>query len=571
MTTAIDTSPAPPTKTTFPISRLGTVTNHVLALILAITLVAGPVAVLYHIIPSPLLPVIPLVSGFIAIEAMLTSRWLNHPDRWQINRLAYRIAEWVVILAVLRLLVWALDGGLPTLEQLYNYLVNPLDLLDTRYVAFVFFSFVAWDRAETFTTILSRLSLSDSEVDFYSLPAYRQSVHALDRPMDPQRTRQFQKIISNWIFGSLVLVVCAAITTFEVPDPDASGTFTLRNLTRLGLQPEMLLTLLVYFLAGLWLIARTRLLTLRTRWIMGNIQVHPRISRVWNGASLLVLLAVATLATLFPIGSTTAGARIIGAVITFFILVVNLLIALVSLVIYLLLSLLGQDPAPPPEDFVPEQIVPPEPQTITPPNESAAVIFGALFWVVVIGVVIAAFIFFLRGRGVQLDATLLRNWWHRFIAWLRELWRGAADRVETLNLGFRRTKTGEDSPAGRRSPFRFIRLNALSAQAQIRYFYLSTIRRAGERGVSREESETPSEFARDLKEGWPEVEGEIEALTDAFLRARYSADRIEKEDVSPVKQTWRRVRSSLRRRRDRLRQTADDGPHTVESNGNQEE
>jgi hypothetical protein len=95
-------------------------------------------------------------------------------------------------------------------------------------------------------------------------------------------------------------------------------------------------------------------------------------------------------------------------------------------------------------------------------------------------------------------------------------------------------------------PWNFIRLNALSAREQIRYFYLSTVRRAGERGVPRDRSETPSEFAADLKENWPEAEGDIEALTDAFLHARYSRQEI--EDVSPVKQTWKRVKSSLRRR-----------------------
>ena len=99
----------------------------------------------------------------------------------------------------------------------------------------------------------------------------------------------------------------------------------------------------------------------------------------------------------------------------------------------------------------------------------------------------------------------------------RTVRRGTAGRVAGLGAALANRRGSAEEPAG--SPWRFIRLNALSAREQIRYFYLSTVRRAGERGVPRDRSETPSEFAADLKENWPEAEVDIEALTDAFLHA----------------------------------------------------
>ena len=99
---------------------------------------------------------------------------------------------------------------------------------------------------------------------------------------------------------------------------------------------------------------------------------------------------------------------------------------------------------------------------------------------------------------------------------------------------------------GRKYPWRFIRVGALSPREQIRYYYLSIVRRAGDKGVKRIPSETPIEYAEDLRENWPEVEDGVEELTEAFLRARYSNRPITEEDVPDVKSTWKKVRRELR-------------------------
>jgi hypothetical protein len=56
------------------------------------------------------------------------------------------------------------------------------------------------------------------------------------------------------------------------------------------------------------------------------------------------------------------------------------------------------------------------------------------------------------------------------------------------------------------------------------------------------------EFSKDLKAGWPEIEDELEELTGAFLKARYSADPIGNEDIPEVKRTWKDVRREIRHR-----------------------
>src|SRR5690606_14911809 len=119
---------------------------------------------------------------------------------------------------------------------------------DSRYVGFLFFAIIAWDRAATFAAILTRLSLTGEEMAFYALPAYRRSLRADDRPFDARRPEHFTSLINNWVLGGIVLAFCAAVTTFQLPAADSANVFQLRNLSRIGLRPEMLVLLLTYFL-----------------------------------------------------------------------------------------------------------------------------------------------------------------------------------------------------------------------------------------------------------------------------------------------------------------------------------
>jgi hypothetical protein len=74
------------------------------------------------------------------------------------------------------------------------------------------------------------------------------------------------------------------------------------------------------------------------------------------------------------------------------------------------------------------------------------------------------------------------------------------------------------------------------------------VRRAGENGIDRRDSETPLEYIQDLKKAWPEADIDFETMTDAFLEARYSPQPIEKHKANAIKQRWNSLRTSLRKR-----------------------
>ena len=92
-------------------------------------------------------------------------------------------------------------------------------------------------------------------------------------------------------------------------------------------------------------------------------------------------------------------------------------------------------------------------------------------------------------------------------------------------------------------------LGGLSPREQVRFYYLSLVRRATERGVNRQDSATPLEYTDQLRQAWPEAEDDIEELTQSFLAARYSPQPIEKGDALTMKERWNRVRNRLRGRK----------------------
>lgn len=162
---------------------------------------------------------------------------------------------------------------------------------------------------------------------------------------------------------------------------------------------------------------------------------------------------------------------------------------------------------------------------------------------------VIALVFFLRDRNITLRYRPLILILQRLRHWLAALRLGATRRTTSvrhiLSRGLRRLLPVPDR---RQVPWRFLRINALPPREQIRYFYLSTVRRAADEGVPRDKSETPSEYARDLQAQWPDAGEEIEALTESFLEARYSAHPFQREDIDPVKKIWKRVRRAIRRR-----------------------
>lgn len=501
---------------------------------------------------------------FVALEGIYTTNWLNHPRQMPLDRTTYRAAELLLLIVIVRVASWIIFGeGIPNADDLMQYLRAPQVLfLNAPFLISVLLAAIIWRLAILVSQIFNQLQVSDFELRFHSLPLAQRKARIDDQPIQLGRTGLVDALLRFWLLGGLLLIIAVGISTLEQQSmetlmaPLASG--------RVGLEPRLLSAVLLYFIIGLWLLSEARLMQVHARWLVNSVETDEDSRRKWQRASLFVLLIVIVVAAFLPIGSTSALSQIINVAIFWLLAIVNVIIFLLVLPIAMLLALLsGQSagdvtPLPP---VGPPQMPPPLEAGTSPISETLSMVLSSGFWTVAIVVVVMALIFYLRERretGRELGSE--QKLWDQIVVWLKEIWarfRGQVRSLQSSLIVRSEDASEEDQSPIKRPRWRFLRVSGLSPRDQIRYFYLSTVRRAGERGVKRPSAGTPSEFVHDLKKNWPEVEKDLDELTSAFLKARYSDEAVDDDDLPEVKRTWKEVRRELKQDPDRRR---DDEP-----------
>jgi hypothetical protein len=358
----------------------------------------------------------------------------------------------------------------------------------------------------------------------------------------PARSRQeeLQRLAAFFVWGGAALLLVSAVIHQFV--------FSVQTLV---------LPILLYFALGVALLSQGHFSVLRAGWAMERVPIQSSIGRRWLLWGLVFLVGVASIALLLP---TSYAAGPIRALLSFFGFifgfVFQLIFFLFSLIIYLIALLLSsifpsmREPTRPAAPGIPA--APADPVWSSGEGGWLEMILTALFWILILSIVGYAFYRFVRDRlgpwaeSEQAEGT----WWGRFLGWLQSLWRWIQDwrRGVQAQLQQRRIPRVRDR-AGLPSPFRFISLRRLSPRQLVRYFYLSTERRAAQAGQPREAAQTPYEYQAELDRRFPELEPDLEGLTEAFVEARYSRQTVEKEEAAAVKTLWQRIKAALVRRR----------------------
>jgi len=519
--------------------------------ILVTALLIGPITVLKLIIPTGPWALLPLIAFIVALEGGFTTWWLGKMKR-RVNPLFYRISEIVLLLVALRLITWFVAGNRPNLATIRSFVINPSLVVDITFVLFILLAFFAWERSITFSSTFNKLTLSAEEIVYYSIPTSERFQSGITGIVPKNRIHLHHDFLRQWVIGGIILIIFTVITTFDLPEPSAVATsgINIRNIGRLGLRSDILLALILYFIGGLWLASLGRMHILQARWLTTRLPADVEIVRSWRTRGLILLLLLALVAAFMPIGSSFAFSRIIAAILSLIAIAFGLLFTLLAYLLYIASSLFGSvSPKSPPAPVDLSQFARATDLTESS-SEVPALIFGSIFWIGIITIVIIALLFFLRDRGITVKRTQLRRPWQVFIAWICNLWKKVNRQPIALSLPWRnRLKFSKPLSDDQILPWRFLRINSLTPRDQIFYFYLSIVKRAGKKGVSRAPNMTPSEYATKLESAWPEARSDIQYLTGEFQEARYSADPIDKDKLSTVRGIFRRLRSMLRQRK----------------------
>ncbi|HOG46930.1 MAG TPA: DUF4129 domain-containing protein [Anaerolineae bacterium] len=83
------------------------------------------------------------------------------------------------------------------------------------------------------------------------------------------------------------------------------------------------------------------------------------------------------------------------------------------------------------------------------------------------------------------------------------------------------------------------------ATATVHEIYASLQRLAAWKGIARAEAQTPYEYEQQLGGAWPGAEGQIDAITHAYVRAHYGQRAVTPQELEALRAAWHELRESI--------------------------
>lgn len=475
-------------------------------------------------------------------EAIQSERVLKHSEPGRFNRLRFRFTEGVLIMLFLKVASYTELGLGQLLVDIPRWFRNLTTFFDGGYILAAVLLFFLWQLGVFIAQDLYILEVHPSELRPPSISS--QFYLWITRPRSAiNRGAALQRIMVSFFWGGLILVICTGLARYDIPylfpdrPPPVSG---------------LALNVMAYFLLGLVLISQAYYSVLRARWQLEEVEIAPNIGTRWAILATAFLVVVITIALLLPTGYSIGLPQAIGlavnVVVTGLIYAIVLALSILVFLINLIASLFLRQQKPileAPGGGLPMSLQEAPDRGPGPPIWG--MVRDLLLWALLLGIVAYSFYNFLGDRRYLLRGLFSGG----PVAWLRRLLAallGVTGRVaRRARRQVREQVRRLFGTGGRRPPWRYISLSSLGPRQLILYFYLSIVRRAGERGIPRRPSQTPYEYSERLRAELPERKSDVAELTEAFVVARYSPRPVTPEEASLVKRSWRRMRSALRR------------------------
>ena len=480
---------------------------------------------------------LPWFCFIVSLEAIFSQRRLSHATDLDTPVAVYRLVELVVVMVGLKAAIYLWQGwgqlraDLPLWQEDFFG-----SFLDMQYLLSLLVVALVWILSTNFADDLAGMEGDEMILQAESLEAITSNRGTVQQRL---ANRVFAVGVGMVFIVSLVRLDMSAMLG-GLP-PARSGV----------------LHVVVYFVSGLALLSLAQLSIRRAAWAWQRLPVSQGMVRRWVLHSLLFLGLLLLLAFLLPSSYTIGLLPVLSYVFGFILMLAYTLALLIILPVFYffawVMSLFGGRPGAPPalpdvQRFIPQAPLA-EPGSALP---WLTVLRAVVFWALVIGVVAYAFyIYFHQNRDLVQTLRRLPG-----MAWLVKAWHWLAERVragassvpQAVQAGLRRLGGLRRS----RLPgpgFQFVNLRRLTPRQRILFYYLALVRRGGESGLSRQPWQTPYEYAHRLEPELPEEQGALQAMTEAFVEARYSQHPVETVQVSAVQRAWERLRMALRGRK----------------------
>ncbi|MBN1993885.1 MAG: DUF4129 domain-containing protein [Anaerolineae bacterium] len=463
----------------------------------------------------------------VTVEAIYSFRLFRIYHMRDISIWRYRLAEWVVLLVFLKIISYANKPMAFIVADLKAMWWNPINVISSEFYVMVFLAVASW--------VAATLTIADFEA-LYDPFTFRS-----------ERIAPLEKLTGRFFFGGIILVIVSGMSQLII----RYGLSELTDWQRSNIS-GIIINVLVYFMLGLILLSQANLARLMMSWRFQKVEIGSDLAKQWAKYGLiflgLVTAAVFLLPTNYTMGFLTSAAIVILFVVKVLTFLMQLLLMLFSLPLAWLFSLFG---APPEEAEAPPEELPPlpEPALAAAPVPWLEALRSLIFWLVALAIIWYLVKVYLNDRPELLTAlkgfkpvnfvlNLLKQFWQQ----LRRLVTAGVDVIaEIIKLPGHSNRP--NVLTGARGWFG---MGRLSARERILYYYLNILKRAERRRLARRIFETPFEYEPNLEQAVPDVEPEVAAMTDVFVRARYSQEGFDEEQAASAKQQWQRVRQELR-------------------------
>jgi hypothetical protein len=462
---------------------------------------------------------------YIVVSCVLTALEANYSyrlaqTRFYTERPKFRAVELAMLFILLKIGSYVGDPWVDILADLQSWPRRPLNIIDIETLITFGIVLLSW-MASTSTV---------RDLEQIGEPAGR----------DPHYIPPTEHLARRFFFGGVALLIITGVTRI--------GIVALLDLGRPSV-PGLVLNILVYYVLGLVMMGQIHFLRLRKMWQDQKLTIADELPVHWVRYSLILIGLTALLAFLLPtryiVGLLELVAAGVGILTDFFLLLFVLILLPFRWLFWLLSRLLGSS-GPAPASSIPTPD--PSPQAAAGPTPGwAEVLRSLLFWIATLGIVVYIVRSYLRDHPEILQALTALRPVRALRRWLAAVWQRLVDLVQAAGERFPRTLSLRRRRRERPGTWvRFFRLGALSHRERVLYYFLSTVRRAGQRGFPRRDAQTPYEYKDTLEPHLPDTQEEMTALTQAFVEARYSQQPFDRERDRQVRAMWKKVRAALR-------------------------
>ncbi len=462
----------------------------------------------------------------VTIEAIYSYRTIRRHRHIRDKSLRFRLAEWGIILLGMKALTYLNKSWSMTLVDIQYWVADPLRFMTMEFVIYSFLAFLIWH----ITT--STMKAFDALFD----PFMRAST-SIDPP---------QPLIHRFYQGGIILVLISGLAQWfsrtrlgdliDFSRPSIKGVF---------------FNVLVYFVLGLVLLSRTHLNLHLVEWRKQKIDVSHHLIRRWAQygftALAIITLTAFFLPTRYTLGFLTSIKLLLQYGLKGIIYSITFIWGIMFLCLKWLMSLFPLGGNLFREEF---KSIPKLPEQGTIEASPSEILYSYIFWITVLAIFVYLLRIYVKDNPGLLKWIKAIRFRYSWLAWLGKFWQwlkgGVQSAIDLLpGLVVLGSKKGETSTRLKR---RWPLLSKLSAKEKILYYYLSTLRRAEQCGLNRQKHQTPKEFAFRLNQTIPDMAGEIDSLTEAFVHARYSLDVFDDTQAFLVKTTWQQIRKVLRKK-----------------------